>query len=181
MADVPVPKFSVISTPVPGKCRVVPTPKTIAVKAQKEAPKDDAMVIDTPAAQASPTIIVPPSCKCTAPTLPMEGAPSQAKLVRTSQSSLVQRTPSLASSTSSRPIAEDPPSVPSPSAPIPNLLLIMRLNMLEQSIHRNHQTLAEAMRRSYETLEESVCRNYEETLSRLAEMRGMYEGQIKKK
>jgi hypothetical protein len=53
--------------------------------------------------------------------------------------------------------------------------------MLEQSIHRNHQTLAEAMRRSYETLEESMRRNYEETLSRLAEMRGMYEGQIEKK
>jgi hypothetical protein len=43
-ADVPVPKFSVIGTPVPGKRRVVPTPKIVAVKAQKEAPKDDAMV-----------------------------------------------------------------------------------------------------------------------------------------
>jgi hypothetical protein len=100
-------------------------PKIVAVKAQKEAPKDDAMVVDTPAAQASPTIIVPPSCKRTAPTLPTEGAPSQTKLARTSKSSLVQWTPSLDSSTSSRPIAEDPPSVPSPSAPVPDLLLII--------------------------------------------------------
>jgi hypothetical protein len=45
----------------------------------------------------------------------------------------------------------------------------MRLHMLEESIRRNHETLAEAMRR-----------NFEESLGRLAEVRSMYEKQLEK-
>jgi hypothetical protein len=138
-------QFSVIGTPVTSKRRVVPTPKVVAVKAQEEAQKDDAMHVDVPAAQVTPTIKVPPSRKRSAPSLPVESAPSASKLARTSQSSLVQRTPSLLSSTSSRPVVETPVSVSLPAAPAPDPLVLW-LNMLEESIRRNHETLAEAMR-----------------------------------
>jgi hypothetical protein len=52
--------------------------------------------------------------------------------------------------------------------PVPDPL-VMRLNMLEESICHNHETLTEAMRW-----------NYEESLGRLAELHNMYERQLER-
>jgi hypothetical protein len=137
--------YPVIGTLVTSKRRVVPTPKVVATKAQEEVQKDNAMHIDIPVAQVTPIIKVPLSRMRSAPFLPVESAPSASKLARTSQSSLVQWMPSLLLSTSSRPVIETRVSVSLPAVPTPDLL-VLQLNMLEESIRRNHVTPTEAMR-----------------------------------
>lgn len=131
------------------------------------------MVVDDPAPQVPPKIILPAMRKCFAPAPPSGDAPSASKLQWMSHSSLVQRTPSLMSSTSSHRVLEDPPSIPVLVVPAQDLL-IMRLNMMEQSIHRNHQAHA----KDFKTLRDSLQRDYEEALGRIAEVRVLYERQL---
>jgi hypothetical protein len=77
------------------------------------------------------------------------------------------------SSTSSHRVLEDPPSIPVLVVPAQDLL-IMRLNMMEQSIHRNHQAHA----KDFKTLRDSLQHDYEEALGRIAEVRVLYERQL---
>ena len=157
-----------------GKRKVIPSSKAIASKspavaqssrAQEESEMDvdrDTIVVSR---KPVPEVVIPVSRKRSAPSLPVEDVPLASKLARTSHSSLLsRRPPSQVSSSSSRQVPDNTSMASfSPAGLGPPMFgaqtsdpVLMRLNILEDMMRRNH----------------------EEGLRRLEEIRQLYEAQV---